>query len=308
MDRGRHHIEGTKLKRDALWRGSALLLLVALSLVGTLLGIAWRRTHPARDTPKLTVTFLDVGDGDCALVRTPEGHVILLDTGSTQAAPVVIAALRQQNIDTIDLLVLLSPQETSIGGVPALLSSGLHVTQVWDNSVSGTSGVRRDALEAIRRRHIPSSTASGGDTIQVGEMLFVTALWPPGSGPAARRDPLVCRINYGCTAFVFEGAATAEAERDLIGQVGAPLECSGPCTDLVLQVATHAEGSPAPELLRRSGPAAAIFSSGPGNAPALAVLHRLQAAGAAVWRTDTQGAVTVTANGRVSPVITAEHL
>ncbi len=296
------------MKRDTLWRGSALLLLVALSLVGTLLGIAWRRTHPARDTPNLTVTFLNVGDGDCALVRTPEGHVILLDAGSTQAAPVVVAALKQQNIDTVDLLVLLSPEETSIGGVPALLSSGLRVTQVWDNSVSGTSGVRRDALEAIRRRHIPSSTASGGDTIQVGEMLFVTALWPPSAGPAARRDPLVCRINYGCTAFVFEGAATVEAERDLIGQVGGPLECSGPCTDLVLQVATHAEGSPGPELLRRSGPAAAVFSSGPGNTPALAALHRLQAAGAAIWRTDTQGTVTVTANGRVSPVITAEHL
>ena len=296
------------MKRDVLWRGSALLLLVALSLVGTLLGIAWRRSHPARDTPKLTVTFLDVGDGDCALVRTPEGHVILLDTGSTQAAPAVTAALKERDITTLDLLVLLSPEETSIGGVPALLSSGVHVTQIWDNAVSNAGGVRRSALEAIRRRHIPSSTASGGDTIQVGEMLFVTALWPPGAGVAERRDPLVCRINYGCTAFIFEGAVTAEAERDLIGQVGKPLECTGPCTDLVLQVATHAEESPAPELLRRAAPAAAVISCGPGNVPAQAVLHRLQAAGAAVWRTDTQGTITFTANGRVSPVITGDHL
>ena len=296
------------MKRDVLWRGSALLLLVALSLVGTLLGIAWRRSHPARDTPKLTVTFLDVGDGDCALVRTPEGHVILIDTGSTQAAPAMIAALKQRSVSTIDLLVLLSPEETSIGGVPALLSSGVHVTQIWDNAVSNAGEVRRSALEAIRRRHIPSSTASGGDTIQVGEMLFVTALWPPGSGVAERRDPLVCRINYGCTAFIFEGAATAEAERDLIGQGGEPLECTGPCTDLVLQVATHVEESPTPELLRRAAPAVAVISCGPGNAPAQAVLHRLQAAGVAVWRTDTQGTITFTANGRVSPVITADHL
>jgi competence protein ComEC len=296
------------MKRNVLWRGSALLLLVALSLVGTLLGIAWRRAHPAGDTPKLTVTFLDVGDGYCALVRTPEGHVILIDTGSTQAAPAMIAALKQRNVSTIDLLVLLSPEETSIGGVPALLSSGVHVTQIWDNAVSNARGVRRSALEAIRRRHIPSSTASGGDTIQVGEMLFITALWPPGSGVAERRDPLVCRINYGCTAFIFEGAATAVAERDLIGQAGKPLECTGPCTDLVLQVATHAEGSPSPELLRRAAPAVAVISCGLENAPASAVLHRLQAAGAAIWRTDTQGTITFTANGRVSPVITADHL
>jgi len=296
------------MRRDILWRGSALLLLVALALIGTLLGIAWRRSHPAQDAPRLTVAFLNVGDGDCTLVRTPEGRVILLDAGSAQASPFVIAALQRRHINAIDLLVLMSPEETSIGGVPALLNSGLPVTQIWDNSVSDAGEVRRDALEAIRRRHIPSSAANGGDTIQVGEMLFVTALWPPGSGQAARRDPLVCRINYGNTAFVFEGAATEEAERDMIGKVGAPLECTGPCTDLVLQVASHTEGSPAPEMLRRATPAVAVISCGPANPPAQAILHRLQAAGAAVWRTDTQGTVTVTANGRVSPVVTAERL
>ena len=296
------------MRRNVLWRGSALLLLVALSLIGTLLGIAWRRSHPARDAPRLTVTFLDVGDGDCTLIRAPEGRVILLDAGSAQASPFVLAALRRRHIETIDLLVLMSPEETSIGGVPALLGSGIAVTQVWDNGVSDAGEVRRDALEAIRRRHIPSSAASSGDTIQVGEMLFVTALWPPDRGPSAQRDPLVCRINYGNTAFVFEGAATAAAERDMIGQVGSPLECSGACTDLVLQTAPHAEGSPAPELLRRAAPAVAVISCGSGTAPAPAVLHRLQAAGAAVWRTDTQGTVTVTANGRVSPVVTAERL
>ncbi len=296
------------MRRDALWRGSALLLMVALALIGTLLGIAWRRGHPAHAAPRLTVTFLDVGDGDCTLVQTPEGRVILLDAGSAQAGPFVVAALRRRRISAVDLLVLMSPEETSLGGVPSLLESGIAVTQVWDNGVSDAGEARRDALEAIRRHHIPSSAASSGDTIQVGEMLFVSALWPPGTREAARRDPLVCRINYGNTAFVFEGAATPVAEQDLVSQVGSPLECSGPCTDLVLQVAVHAEGSPIPELLRRSTPSVAILSCGANNPPAQAVLHRLQAAGAAVWRTDTQGTVTVTANGRVSPVVTAEHL
>ena len=296
------------MRRDVLWRGSALLLLVSLSLIGTLLGIAWRRSHPAHDAPRLSVTFLDIGDGDCSLVRTPEGHVILLDAGSALSAPAVVAALRQRSISRIDLLVLMSPEETSIGGVPALLSSGVRVTQVWDNSVSDAGEVRRDTLEAIRRRHIPSSAAGGGDTIQVGEMLFISALWPPATGSAARRDPLICRINYGSTAFIFEGAATEAAEQDLIGQAGPLLECTGPCTDLILQVATHAEGSPAPELLRRAAPAVVVLSCGQSNPPTVSTLHRLQAAGSAVWRTDTQGTINITANGRVSPVVTAERL
>jgi len=51
-----------------------------------------------------------------------------------------------------------------------------------------------------------------------------------------------------------------------------------------------------------------VISCGPGTAPTQATLHRLQAAGADVWQTDTQGTVTVTATGRVSPVVTAARL
>lgn len=295
---------------NVLRRGSGALLLIALMLIGTLLGTAWRRGHPRRDRPRLSVTFLDVGDGDCTLVRSPEGRTILLDAGGASAGPAVVGALRRRNVRTVDLLILTSPDEGSIGGVPALLASGIGVSQVWDNPVADAGAARRDALEAIRRHvpHIPSSTASGGDAIQVGQMLFVSAVWPPGAGPASRRDPLVCRVNYGGTAFLFEAAATAVAERDLISQAGPQVECTGACTDMVLQVGARAEGSPSPEVLRRATPAVAVISCGPGGPPTQATLHRLQAAGAAVWRTDTQGTITVTTSGRVSPAVTAAHL
>lgn len=297
------------MKSIFLWRGSIALLLIALTLIGTLLGTAWRRSHPRRDTPHLTVTFLDVGDGDCTLVRSPEGRTILLDAGSAQAGPSVVDALRRRNVQTIDLLIMTSPDKASIGGIPALLESGIGVSQVWDNPVADAGEARRDALEAIRRHipRIPSSAANGGDAIQVGQMLFVSAIWPPGSGQASRRDPLVCRINYGGTAFLFEATATAESEQDLISQAGRQIECTGACTDMILQAAAHAEGSPSPEMLRRATPAVAVISCGPGSVPTQATLHRLQAAGAAIWQTDTQGTITVTAGGRISPAVTAAH-
>ena len=296
------------MNRNTLWRGSVALLLVAMTLIGSLLGIAWRRSHRVRDAPPLTVTFLSVGDGDCTLVRTPEGHAILLDAGSSQAGPIVATSLRRLGVRTIDLLILTAPDDASVGGVPALLESGVKVSQVWDNPVEDTGDARRDALEAIRRRHIPSSTANAGDAIQVGEMLFVSAIWPPVTGEAARRDPLVCRINYGSAAFLFEAATTKQAEGDLVGQGKQQIECGGPCTDLVLQFAAHDGEAPSPEMLRRSTPSVAVISRGPDSPPSAETLHHLQAAGAAVWRTDTQGTITVTANGRLSPVVTADHL
>ena len=296
------------MNHTVLWRGSVTLLLIALTLIGTLLGTAWHRSHPHRDAPPLTVSFLDVGDGDCVLVRSPEGRTILLDTGSAQAAPLLLETLKQRKVSTIDLLIITSPDEVSIGGVPALLSSEIVVSRIWDNAVADSGAARRDALEAIRRRHIVSSTANGGDTIQVGEMLFVSAIWPPDKGAPAQRDALVCRINYGETAFLFEAAATANAERDLVSQGWPQIECTGSCTDMIVQTAARAEGTPTPEMLRRTAPSVAVISCGPNSPPAQTTLHRLQAAGTAIWRTDTQGTITVTANGRVAPVVTAAHL
>ena len=289
-----------------LQRSSAFLLFVVLALVGTLLGTAWRRSHPGRNTRQLVVTFLNVGDGDCTLIQSPEGRTVLVDTGSAAAAARVSALLRRRNVKTIDLLLLTSPDAGSDGGVPALLGSGVRVSQIWDNSVADTGEARRAALEAIRRRHIPSSVAGAGDTIQIGARLFISALWPPETGDASRRDPLVCRINYGTTSFLLEAPATTQAERDFISQAGSQMECTGGCTDLTLQAATQAEVSP--EMLRRATPAIVVLSCGADDPPDQATLHSLRAAGAAVWRTDTQGTITITAGGRVSPTVTAEKL
>ena len=293
---------------ELLWRSSAVLLMIVLALVGLLFGTAWRRSHPSRNTPQLTVTFLAVGDGNCTLVQSPEGRTILVNTGGADAAPAVATLLHKRGVSRIDLLVLSSPDPGSVGGVPALLAGSVPVSQVWDNSVADTRETRRAALEAIRRHHVPSSVAGAGDTIQIGSRLFLSAIWPPGTGDASRRDPLLCRINYGSTAFLLEAPATLQVERDLISQAGPQVACDGVCTDLILQAATHAGGSPSAEMLRRATPAAVVFSCSPDSAPDEATLHSLQAAGAEVWRTDTQGTVTVMAGGRISPTITASRL
>lgn len=293
---------------ELLWRSSAALLFVVLALIGILFGTAWRRSHPSRNTPQLVVTFLDVGSGDCTLIQSPDGRAILVDTGSADAAPALSALLKRRNVQTIDLLFLSSPAAGSIGGIPTLLESGIHVSQIWDNPVTDMGEPRRAALESIRRHHIPSSIAGAGDTIQVGARLFVSTLWPPDTGAASRRDPLLCRINYGSTAFLLEAPATVEAERAVISQAGMQIECRDACTDLILQAAVHAEGSPSPEMLRRSTPAIVVLSCGADDPPDQATLHSLQAAGAAVWRTDIQGTITITAGGRISPSVTAARL
>lgn len=297
------------MNRVVLWRVSASLLLIAFTLTGILLGIAWRRGHPHHPARGLRVTYFDVGTGDCALVRSPEGQAILLDTGGVETGTAMAAALKARGVGRIDLLILSSPDPGSLGGVPTLLDSGIEVSRIWDNAVPEAGDARRTALESIRRHRprIPSQIASGGDVIQIGERMSVSVAWPPDTGAASRRDPLICRVNYDSTAFVFEGVAGTVAETTLISQNASRIECSGACTDLVLQTAANSDGPPSPEMLRRATPTVTVLTGRADGGPSPILLHRLRAAGAAVWQTDTQGTLTVTTDGRGSLGVTAER-
>ena len=85
---------------EVLWRGSVFLLLVVLALVGLLIGTAWRRSHPGREAAALTVTFLNVGDGDCTLIQSPDGRAVLVDTrpgGGSLRCRRCAAPARRQN-------------------------------------------------------------------------------------------------------------------------------------------------------------------------------------------------------------------
>ena len=287
------------------WVGKTLPLLALTTLF--LLGIIWgahrhRRPRPLR--PRMVVAFLDVGAGDCTLIRSPDGHAALIDAGPAAAGPTVAQTLRRQGIQSLDLLVLASPSAGSIGGVPGLLDGGITVAQVWDNAVADTGDARRDALEALREHSAAILTAHQGIKSPLGALgVRLSVLWPPARGPRAWADALVCRADYGETGLVLAGPVSGVAENYLVAGVGEALSCD------VLQVADGgADSATSPELLRRAMPSVAVISGAASVPPGLGTLHRLQAAGAAVWRTDAQGAITVFADGRGPPVVTAAHM
>lgn len=297
------------MNRALLGRLCIVALLALLALGSALLGVLLRgRRHP-RPAPQAVVAYLDVGDGDCALIRDPNGTTVLLDAGGAAAAPHMVNVLRRFHVRTVDLLVLTASGEGSLGGVPALLAA-FPVHQVWDSAGESRSEARRAALEAIRRRHVPSKIVHAGDNLQIGAAMLWKVLWPPEHGPASRRDALLLEMDYGLTRFVFAGTASAAAEGGLVTDQGDDLGCTTQCSDLVLEVPRGGAGDgTSAELLRSAAPTVAVISgSGALGQPAGGTLHRLQAAGAEVRRTDTMGTVIVLSDGRTAPVVTAEHL
>ena len=196
-----------------------------------------------------------------------------------------------------------------MGGVPAVLNA-FPTRAIWDNAATGNNDARANALKAIRQQHILPRIAHAGDNIQMGSATFWTAVWPPSHGPRARLDSVVYRLDFGATRIVFEGASRPDGEQYLIADKGNTLGCDdGGCTDLIWQAADGgAEGGTTPEMLRLAAPAVLVVSCSAQKPPAPGVLRHVQASGAALWRTDTQGTVIVLTDGHGTPTVTSAHL
>lgn len=296
-------------RRRLLWNLYAALFLTVLFLAAMLLGTWWRARRTTPPAPEAFVAFLDVGDGDCALIRAVDGRTILVDAGSAEAGPQVVRILKSLHVQKIDLLVLASPNEQSIGGVPAVLAA-FPVSEAWNNAVTGGSAAQLAALEAIRRQHIYRQVVvHAGKKLQIGDSTFWSVLWPPEHGPRARRDALICQLDFGTTRFVFAGASSGEGAGALAAEDEDGPACDAQCSDLVLQIpGGGAAAGTSPEILRRMAPTVAVLSCSVQTPPSPLTLHRLQAAGAEVRETDTMGTIIVATDGRSAPTIAAIRL
>ena len=280
------------MKRDHWVLFGQTLLGLAIMVGGFALGYGFKKKQRAPQPPVVTISFLNITDGDATVVRTPDGHTALIDAGGSQVGTQVVDALRRLGVHQIDLLVLASPCDSSIGGVPAILASKLPIRSVWNNSVTTAPDPKeRDQVMAdLARAGIPLRVAHMNEQTRLGTgQIPFTAIWPPQHGERSKLDALICRIDFGSQSCLFLGPLASESEPYLISGASDKIQAD------VLQVTNHGDGQATePELLRRVQPSIAVISATQTAAPAPATVQRLQAAEADVWQTDQQGTVTVT--------------
>ncbi|MFL5734601.1 MAG: ComEC/Rec2 family competence protein, partial [Chloroflexia bacterium] len=136
---------------------------------------------------RLHIWVLDAGQGDSILVKTPKGHVALID-GGPGATPVLNGVGQhvpfwQRNLD---LLVLTHPQQEHMMGFVELLGR-YGVGQVVQTEFTATAGVQVEWLRGVRERGIPVHYARRGETIGFeGEPDLVMTVLSPSTPDAAR--------------------------------------------------------------------------------------------------------------------------
>jgi competence protein ComEC len=305
----------------ALVAGAALLSYGFPLRAAGLLGLAcvlcaWPLRFNSRD---LLVTAIDVGQADSLLVQTPGGHAYLIDAGGRleRGAPgggsgspaeaigerIVVPFLVRHGIHHLDAILISHPHGDHAGGAPPVLRA-LGASAFADSGQPYPGHAYRDALDVARARRTPILEPRAGDVWNADGATFrfygPSEPYFSGTRNDINNNSLVFRLEYGHFRMLFTGDAGAEAESRILS-AGYDVRAD------VLKVGHHGSAySSTAEFVRAVSPSDAIVSVGRDNLfghPAPKTLATLEHAGARVYRTDRDGAVTVTTDGTAFHVV-----
>jgi competence protein ComEC len=270
------------------WRtsshGTRVALLVATAVGG--LALTAEATDP--DTPDhLTVSFLEVGQGDATLVQHPAGGAILIDGGPAEAR--AYRLVQEAGVDRLGLVVATHAAADHHGGLREVLEH-VQVDLLLDGGDGTSDPEFRAMLAEAEDQGVRRIPAVAGQELQIGE-LTVEVLWPePRSGPPPE-DPNLRAVTTLVTADDFELMASGDAESPSLASLDLP--------DVdVLKVPHHgSEDEGLPQLLTELRPEVAAIGVGEDNGyghPTPSTLDALEDSGAGVYRTDLDGTIEAT--------------
>ncbi len=265
----------------------------------------------------LELTAIDVGQGDGLLLTTPEGKVLLVDTGGFPpygrkkkpnldiGEDVISPYLWTRRIQRADVIVTTHAHEDHVGGLKALVDN-FRPGEIWTGSVPDDS-VETEDLNKARAAGIPVRARVAGESFEFGGAHFdilAPAHDHQANAQAPNNDSLAMRVRYGKHSFLLTGDLERQVEWSLVSQ-----GVLGKTT--VLKVAHHgSRTSSTPEFLDATQPEFAIISAGYLNMfrlPHADVLERLADRHASVWRTDRSGLISIRSNGRSLTVETMDR-
>ena len=246
----------------------------------------------------LALHFLDVGQGDAAVIRTPQGHWIVVDAGpagdrSDAGRRVVAPFLARHGARELALVVVSHAHADHLGGVPSVLAR-FHAALVLEPGALFPDPRYTDFLGELERRQIPWHAVRGGERFTLDSVRF-TVLHPvpgwSGWGEDLNEDSVVLLVEYRAFQALFAGDAGFPAEAAMAAKLQ-PVD--------VLKVGHHgSRGSTSEAWLAALHPKAAVISVGRNDYghPSAVTLARLSKSVAEVLRTDRDGTVTVTTDG-----------
>jgi len=315
-----------------------VVIIIAAGVVGWKFVLPWwKRKPPPPSGSELQVHVLDVGpiEGDSILLTSPTGKTVLIDAGDAGKGKVVLEALKRYNVEQLDYFVATHPHPDHIGGADEVIKA-IKVLNVIDNGLgpdlpealaaqnkaTAPAGKNKpapkkldksatitkfflDYKNAISQSGAHYEKAQPGTKYDIGGGARLTILAPSEpfftreqmktGGNITNANSVVIQLDYGDFSMLLTGDGEEQTEHRMLAK---DLKLKAK----ILKIAHHgSKYATSQDFVNRVRPEVAIISCGEWNRyghPFQAVLDRLRAVNAKLYRTDLQGEITITSRGK----------
>ena len=241
---------------------------------------------------KFHIYFLDIGQGDSILIKTPENHQILIDGGPGNTVIEELGEVLPFFDKSIDLVVLTHPHADHVDGLIEVLKR-FNVNNVLITGVSYDSPDYKEFLNEIEKKNINVLVAESRTDFRFGNVLF-DIIYPKNSiagkkFPNVNNSSITMRVLYKNKKILLTGDLESEAEQKLI-LTGINLKAD------IFKAGHHgSKTASSMDLLRKVNPTFTVIQSGAGNSfghPHKETLENFKKIGVKkVFRNDLQGRI-----------------
>jgi competence protein ComEC len=239
----------------------------------------------------IKIHYIDVGQGDSELIQI-DGKNILIDAGTSDKK--AFEYLKSVGVTTLDYVIATHPHKDHIGSMDNVIDD-CSVGTFYAPQVSTTTKAYENMRDSLLSKNIKFTVPKVGDQITIGNAV-ITFLSPNSDTYEDLNNySIVIKLKYGNNSFVFMGDAQALSENEMLTR---QLDVQAD----VLKVGQHgSDTSTMQEFLNKVNPKYAVISCGKDDSyqhPNQTTIEKLNAKNIEVFRTDLEGTVIATSNGK----------
>ena len=259
---------------------------------------------------KLRIYFVDVGQGDCTVIKTPKGKSIMIDGGGNDTDDyigknIVVPYLLNRGIKQIDLIVISHFDSDHVGGILTVIEA-IKVREIIISKQFAMPQNYERFKDIVSRKKVKVHVVNKGDDIQIEKNINISILWPNNKKVIAENtlnnNSIVCKLNYRSFSMIFTGDIEEIAENEILNEYKNNSEV---LNSTVLKVGHHgSKTSSIQGFINAVNPQISMIGVGKNNNfghPSDIVIERLKACKSKIYRTDQMGEISlvVDTNGKV---------
>ncbi len=254
----------------------------------------------------LNIYFVDVGQGDCTFIKTPEGQSILIDAGEGNSDKydygknVVLPYLLDRRVNKLDYIIISHFDSDHCGGAITIMQE-IKVEKVIIGKQFEISNNYQEFMKIANEKNIKVYVVENGERIKVEKDLYLDIIWPDSQEKIneniLNNNSLVFKLVYQKFSMLFTGDIEEITEKAILETNNLEL-----LNSTALKIAHHgSKTSSTIDFLNAVKPKFALIGVGKNNTfghPSNITLENLKSMNVNTYRTDKFGEIIINTNGK----------